>query len=195
MAVSPAQLLALTYSTVLASELIGDKSIFTIASLAMRFRPAAVACGIAVAFMAKMSAAVLSGHFLTHLPVRWTSGLSAATLFATALYVWLKPQETPPAEPDPARGWRSGVSVAFSAIFFAEWADPGQLAAAALAAGYAAPGVIWLAATLALFTKGGLAMTLGAGLRRRIPDSLARAISSTCCMVLGVVSLVDLLGS
>lgn len=183
-----AQLLVLTYSTVLASELIGDKSIFTIASLSMRFRPAAVACGIAFAFMAKMAAAVLGGHLIAQLPVRWTSGLSAATLFATALCVWLKKQETP-AAPDLAHGWRSGVSVAFSAIFFAEWADPGQLAAAALAAGSAAPGLVWLAGTLALLTKGGLAMGLGTGLRRRIPDRLARTISSTCCLILGLASL------
>ncbi|HEY0511617.1 MAG TPA: TMEM165/GDT1 family protein [Thermoanaerobaculia bacterium] len=189
------ELVVLTYSTVLASELIGDKSIFTIASLAMRFRPVAVACGVAIAFMAKMSAAVLGGHLLAHLPVRWISGLSAATLFATALFIWLRRQETPAAEPTPARGWQRGMSVAFSAIFFAEWADPGQLAAAALAAGSAAPGLVWLAGTLALFTKGGLAMTLGTGLRRRIPDRLARFISVTCCLVLGLVSLSDLLAS
>jgi Ca2+/H+ antiporter, TMEM165/GDT1 family len=190
-----AQLLVLTYSTVLASELIGDKSIFTIASLTMRFRPAAVACGIAFAFMAKMSAAVLGGHLVARLPVRWTSGLSAATLFATALCVWLKRQETSPATPDPERGWKSGVSVAFSAIFFSEWADPGQLAAAALAAGSAAPGMVWLAGTAALLTKGGMAMVLGTGLRRRIPDLWARTISSTCCLILGLASLSNLLAS
>jgi putative Ca2+/H+ antiporter (TMEM165/GDT1 family) len=190
-----AQLLVLTYSTVLASELIGDKSIFTIASLSLRFRPAAVACGIAFAFMAKMGAAVLGGHLVAHLPVNWTSGLSAATLFATAICVWFKRQETPAAALDVAPGWGSGVSVAFSAIFFSEWADPGQLAAAALAAGSAAPGMVWLAGTLALLTKGGLAMALGTGLRRRIPDRLARTISSTCCLILGLASLSDLLVS
>lgn len=34
--------------------------------------------------------------------------------------------------------WR-GVALAFSAVFFTEWGDPGQLAAATMVARYGAP--------------------------------------------------------
>ena len=187
------ELFALAYSTVLASELVGDRSIFTVSSLAMRFRPGAVACGIAAAFMAKMSVAVLCGRLLAGLPLRWASALSAATLLGTAIYLWLGRREAGPAT-EPSRGWAGAAGVAFSAVFFAEWADPGQISAAALTASSTSPPLlIWWAGTLALCTKGALAMTLGVGLRRRIPDRLARAVASSCCLTLGLVALSNLL--
>jgi putative Ca2+/H+ antiporter (TMEM165/GDT1 family) len=185
-----AQLLIVTYSTVLAGELIGDKSIFTVASLTLRFRPAAAICGVLAAFIGKMSVAVLFGHLLARLPPHWTSGLSAATLLVTAACAWLSKEADRP-RGDLRLPWHSAVAVAFSAIFFSEWGDPGQLAAAALAASSDAPGIVWLGGTLALCTKGALAMTLGVSLRRHVPDRLVRTISSLCCLVLGLVSLRD----
>jgi putative Ca2+/H+ antiporter (TMEM165/GDT1 family) len=169
------ELFLLAYWTVLASELIGDRSILTVASLATRFRPAAVACGIAVAFMVKMLVAVLCGDLLSRLPVRWASALSAATLLTTALYLWLGKHQDGTAAPEPSGRRRNAIGIAFSAVFFAEWVDPGQISAAALAARSASPMLVWWAGTLALWTKGALAMTLGVSLRRRIPDRLARA--------------------
>src|SRR5271166_6979274 len=58
-----------TYWTVLVSELIGDKTIYTIASLASRYSPAEVYAGITVAFMGKMLFAVLCAQLLIHIPV------------------------------------------------------------------------------------------------------------------------------
>lgn len=181
-----AQLLLVTYSTVLACELIGDRSLFTVASLAVRFRPAAAICGVTAAFMAKMWVAVLFGHLLARMSPRWTNGLSAATLLGTAVWVWISREEKSPRADFRVR-WPSAV--AFSAIFFSEWGDPGQLAAAALAASSNAPGIVWMGGTLALCTKGALAMTLGVSLRRHVSDRWARTISSTCCLVLGLLSL------
>jgi len=183
-----AQLLAVTYSAVLAGELIGDKSIFTVASLTLRLRPAATVCGIVTAFMGKMLIAVLLGHLLTRMPPRWTSALSAATLLITAVSIWISRREER-TRAEVSVKWRNAVWIAFSAIFFSEWGDPGQLAAAALAATSDAPGIVWLAGTLALCTKGALAMTFGLSLRRHVSDRLARAIASTCCLILGLISL------
>ena len=186
------QVLLATYSTVLVSELIGDRSILTIASLTLRFRPAATLCGVGGAFMGKMAVAVQFGHLLTRIPTRWTSGLSAATLLATAVWVWTSKQEEQSQIHLPVR-WRNGVAVAFAAIFFSEWGDPGQIAAAVLAASRDAPCFVWVGGTLALCTKGVLAMTLGVGVRRHISDRLARTLSSTCCLALGLISLRDVL--
>ena len=67
--------------------------------------------------------------------------------------------------------------------------------AAALAAGSNAPGLVWMGGTLALCTKGALAMTLGVSLRKHVPDRLARTIASSSCFVLGLISLRELLAS
>ncbi|HEV7515926.1 MAG TPA: TMEM165/GDT1 family protein [Thermoanaerobaculia bacterium] len=185
--------LLLSYWTVLVAELIGDRSIYTVTSLAMRFRPGVVYCGITVAFMGKMLVAVLFGRLLGHLPPTWTSAVSAASFFATAICIAFKRRGEPRPEPEVAPAWRNVALVSFLAIFFSEWADFGQISAAALVTRTNAPLAIWLGGSLALCTKGALAMTLGLHLRRRIPLSLARALATASCLILGLTSLYDLL--
>ena len=79
--------------------------------------------------------------------------------------------------------------ISFAAIFFSEWGDVGQLAAATLAARYHAPFIVWSGATLALMTKGLLALTLGAGLSRRLPQNVLRYGALSLCLTMGVLSL------
>jgi putative Ca2+/H+ antiporter (TMEM165/GDT1 family) len=183
---------ALAYWTVLAAELIGDRSIYTIASLALRFRPLVVYGGITAAFMGKMLVAVLCGRLLAHLPLAWTSAISAATFFATAICIWLKRRVSPRPEPEPALSWRGAAGVSFVAVFFSEWADFGQLSAAALAVRSNAAAAVWLGGSLALCTKGALAITVGMNLRGRISDYFARSLSTASCFILGVMSLREL---
>jgi Ca2+/H+ antiporter, TMEM165/GDT1 family len=182
--------LFLSYWTVLASELIGDKSIYTVTSLAVRFRPQWVYCGICAAFLGKMSIAVLFGKGLSRLPPSWLTGISAVTFLLSAAWIWLKKEKPAPGAPDGAGfSWTSAVSVSFCSIFFSEWADLGQLSAAALVLKSNAPGVVWLGGSLALCTKGALAMALGLGLRERVPRHLVRALSASTCLVLAFVAL------
>ena len=63
--------------TVLLAELVGDKSLYTVASLSLRFRPYIVFAGITVAFAGKALAAVLLAQVLVRLHSRWTDFLSA----------------------------------------------------------------------------------------------------------------------
>lgn len=185
-------LLLLSYWTVLAAELIGDKSIYTVTSLAMRFRSGVVYCGIGAAFMVKMLVAVLFGGVLGQLPMTWASAISTLTFLISAICIWFKKKEPDRPVPEAARTWQSAAAVSFLAIFCSEWADFGQLSAAALVAKYHAPGTIWLGGSLALCTKGALAMTLGMNLRKRVPDRLARTLATASCLVLALVSLHDL---
>jgi len=60
--------LVTSYWTVLVAELIGDKSIYTVASLTLRFRARPVLFGMTAAFGGKMLAAVLLGQLLMQLP-------------------------------------------------------------------------------------------------------------------------------
>lgn len=183
-------LLLLTYGTVLVSELVGDKSIYTISSLATRFRPLYVFCGLAVAFMLKMLAAVLLGQVIATLPASLVGAVSAVTFFATALVIWRKKGDAASTHNEGERYYPRAALITFAAIFFSEWGDVGQITAATLTARYQMPLVVWLGASSAMLTKGLLAITLGRGLRRHIPGHVLRPVSAGLCLLMGVVSAV-----
>jgi len=48
---------------------------------------------------------------------------------------------------------------------------------------------MWLGGTLAMTTKGALAMLLGVKLRDRLPQRTLRTLASASCCVLGVLAL------
>jgi putative Ca2+/H+ antiporter (TMEM165/GDT1 family) len=186
--------LVVAYTTVLLAELVGDKSVYAVAALGSRFRGWPVFVGIGLAFMGKMLAAVLLGSVILQLPGHWTTILSAGGFFACALFVWhSEPRGATPRSAEPA-SWPRSVAVSFGTLFFTEWGDPGQIAAAALAAHAKAGLFVWIGGTFALMTKGILAMTLGAKLSTALPERLLRTTASATCAVLGVLSLARLLG-
>jgi Uncharacterized protein family UPF0016 len=76
------------YWTVFIAELVGDKSIYTVSSLTLRFRPLVVFMGAFVAFAVKMLAAVLLGRFVVNLNYRWTDLVSACAFFVSAMLIW-----------------------------------------------------------------------------------------------------------
>ncbi len=185
----PLLIAATAYIAVLTAELIGDKMVFTVASLSARYRPAVVLAGLLPAQMLKMGAAVLAGDVIRRLPPLVVAAVSVCTFAATAAYLWPREGAAPPApaaapEPD----GRRGVLLAFSAVFLAEWGDVGQLTAAALTARFHLPLVVWCAATAAMVTKSVLAVWLGFGLRRYVPRRKARVAAAVVCMVMAVLS-------
>jgi Ca2+/H+ antiporter, TMEM165/GDT1 family len=182
-------LFILTYGVVFLAELVGDKALYTISTLTTRHRPVPVFCGIALAFMGKMLAAVLIGHVIAELPAALVAGTSAAVFFIMGLTIWLEKPGSAPIEPQQPRYWSMSLLIAFAAIFFSEWADVGQITAATLAARYQAPFTVWLAATLAMVTKGTLAMTLGIGLRAWLPRPALRYGASVVCVAMGIMAL------
>ena len=181
-------ILALTYWTVLVVELISDKAIYTVTTLAARHRPAAVFAGISTAFMLKTGAAVVFGRALLQLPARLTAAVSAVTLFLTAVMLWTKRAEAPAAPGDAPRG-ANGFVISFAALFFTEWADVGQVSTAALAAQYHMPLAIWAGGTAALMTKGLLALTVGMQLRRLVPAPVSKYAAVASCGALGMIAL------
>jgi putative Ca2+/H+ antiporter (TMEM165/GDT1 family) len=70
-----------------------------------------------------------------------------------------------------------------------EWGDPGQISAAALTVKSHSMLAPWLGGTLAMTTKGALAMTLGVKLRDRLPRRMLRTVASLSCSFLGVLAL------
>lgn len=180
------------YGMVFVAELVGDKAIYTIGTLATRFGPLPVFIGIVLAFMGKMWAAVLIGQTIASLPQSFLAGLSAVTFFVLALLFWFRKTDGSPINPGEPRRWYSPALTAFGAIFFSEWGDVGQIAAATVAAQYRAPFTVWAAATLAMTTKGILAITLGVGLRRHLSQNVLRRVALCLYVVMGIVSLANI---
>ncbi len=184
-------LLITSFTAVFVAELIGDKSTVAIGALATRYRALPVFTGLTIAFMGKMLVAVLAGQAIGQLPPLLVGWLGALAYFAGAMAIWReRPEEA--SELPLARGNRRAVYVSFATIFFSEWADVGQLAAATLAGQSHAPGIVWTGSTAALVTKGALAMTVGAGLSRWVPRTALRYGALCVCLTLGVLSVLRL---
>jgi putative Ca2+/H+ antiporter (TMEM165/GDT1 family) len=184
-------LLLATYGTVFLCEWLGDKNLYTITSLTMRFRPLYVFCGFTAAYMIKMGVAVLVGQSITELPTSLLTITSTLTFFITALVIWFRRGDDQPAHSTPNRNFSRVSLVAFAAILFSEWGDVGQIMAATLTVRYRLPLIVWLGATLALVTKGIMALAIGRGLRNRIPFSVLRPVCASLCVVMGIVSAVQ----
>jgi putative Ca2+/H+ antiporter (TMEM165/GDT1 family) len=183
-------LLFSTYAVVLTAELIGDKSIYTIATLVSRYRAPAVLLGVVAASMAKMGAAVMLGAVISSLPRLLISGLSALSFFLMGILFWFGNAEEQGGDQEVHPRGARGAMVAFCGIFFTEWGDPGQISAATMAAQHLAPWVVWTGATLALTTKGVLASVLGVKLYRRIPVTWLRYAGAAVCLTMGLSSLI-----
>jgi len=183
----------LAYWTVLVAELVGDRSIYTVSALSIRFRPAIVLSTMAMAFAGKMLAVVLLGKAIMRFDSRWTDILSACAFLISALLIWFdEPNEvlSPQSTQTP---WLRAVATCFGSLFFAEWGDTGQIAAAALTVKTGALFGVWLGGTLAMTTKGALAMVVGRKLGERLPQRMIRTIACLSCGVLGIIALGNVL--
>jgi putative Ca2+/H+ antiporter (TMEM165/GDT1 family) len=184
-------LLIVTYVTVFTGELVGDKLLYTISALSTRYRMSPLLSGVALAFMGKMAAAVVLGGVVARLPVKFVALISAATFFTMALALTLKaPAAKGMEQANPGRWFRPAL-ISFSVVFFSEWGDVGQIAAATIEARFQAPLVVWLGATLAMVTKAILAMTIGVALRNRISQEVLRYCGVGLLFSLGLFSLLN----
>jgi putative Ca2+/H+ antiporter (TMEM165/GDT1 family) len=175
--------------TVLVAELVGDKSIYTIASLALRYRARVVITAITAAFACKMLAAVLLAGLLAHLQSRWTDILSACAFFVSAFFLWFKEPEPVPKVRAVNPGWWRAAMVCFASIFLTEWGDPSQIAVAALTVKFHSSLATWLGGTLAMTAKGSLAIALGIRLSDRLPQTMLRTLATASCCILGILAL------
>jgi len=177
------------YWTVLIAELVGDKSIYTVGSLALRFRTSIVGGAVVLAFAGKMLAAVLLGSALAHLHFRGVNLVSAGAFFLSAMLIWFDEPKTEATSPTANFHWARAALICFVSVFFSEWGDPGQIAAAAMAANAHSWVAPWLGGMLAMMTKGALAITLGLRLRDWLPQRKLRTLASASCGVLGILAV------
>ncbi len=185
----------LTYGTVFVAEIVGDKLLYTTGVLATRYRTVPILCGMALGFMAKMGVAVMIGKAISTLPPLLVAAVTACSFIGVAYVLWRKPVDAPESRKNHSAS--KAAMVSFATIFFSEWGDTGQIAAATLAARYAAPLVVWVGAVAAMVTKGALAASIGAGVRRwiqeRISPRMVRYCGTGLLLILGLLSVLETL--
>jgi len=184
-----------TYGAVFVAEIVGDKLLYTTGVLATRYRSLPIMFGISVAFMAKMAVAVAIGQAISRLNPVVVAAVTTSSFLGVAWTLWRKPDVRPDGRETTSAP--TAALVSFAAIFFSEWGDVGQVTAATMAARFPAPFVVWVAAVLAMVTKGVLAAFLGAGVRQWIRDRLSPRVirygGVALLLLLGLLSVVETL--
>lgn len=150
---------------------------------------------VAAAFTLKMGVAVLVGNAISRLPRLLVAGLTAASFLGVAIALWRKPAETNGSRKE--HTLRKAALVSFATIFFSEWGDVGQITAATMSARFGLPLVVWAGAVSAMVTKGALAASVGAGVRRwiqtHVPPRAVRYCGVSLMLVLGLLSVLEIL--
>jgi Ca2+/H+ antiporter, TMEM165/GDT1 family len=193
-----ATLFGTAFVAVLLAELVGDKLLYGAGALAARIGARTVLLGAIPAFAAKSLVAVTLGGFVARLPHTAVAASSSIAFALTAFTIWREPHvtlvDTSAGSLEEGTPLFRGALAAVTAIFFAEWADPGQLAAAAFAARSGAPGLVWLAATSAMATKAILALALGSLLHRYAPQRAVRWAGASLGAALALSSAFQIRG-
>jgi len=178
------------------AEIVGDKLLYTTGVLSARYRAAPIFIGMTGAFMLKMAVAVAVGKAVSELPPFFVATLTSASFIGVAIALWLKPLDQSSSKDQPAAVSKAAM-VSFAAIFLSEWGDVGQITAATLAARFGAPVVVWVGAVAAMATKGGLASSIGAGVRRwiavKVSPQMARTVGVALLLLLGILSVAETL--
>jgi putative Ca2+/H+ antiporter (TMEM165/GDT1 family) len=196
---------AFTFGTIFLVEL-PDKTFIATLVLSTRYRPLLVWLGVGLAFFLQVLIAVTAGHLATLLPDGLLKGLAAAIFLLGAVLLF---RSAPGADAEeheteeeytaratargPARSGLAAVGTSFLVLFAAEWGDLSQLLTVSLVARFGEPLSVFLGAWGALLTVSGLAVLAGRLLLRRLRLSVLHYLGSAVCLLLAVITLIDLL--
>jgi putative Ca2+/H+ antiporter (TMEM165/GDT1 family) len=187
--------LATVFGVVFIGEL-PDKTMFASLLLAARGRSGLVWLGVAMAFLVHVAIAVTVGGVLfTLLPHRLVLVVVALMFLVGAVMSFRDASDGDDDAHD--TGYRSAgggrtVGTAFVVIFIAEWGDLTQILIANLAARYADPLGVGVAAVAALWAVAGVAMVAGR-LIRHLPTALVRRVTGVVLLVLAALAAFDAL--
>jgi putative Ca2+/H+ antiporter (TMEM165/GDT1 family) len=191
---------ALTFGAIFLVEL-PDKTFIAALVLSTRYRPLAVWIGVGLAFGVQTVVAVTAGALATLLPdtlikcvaflifligaivlVRTAPGADAAEKEQEEEYA------AKAAEP---KSFFKAMVASFLVLFAAEWGDLSQLLTISFVTKYHDHVSVFLGAWFALLTVSGLAVLAGRVLLRYMKLSLLHYIGAAVCLVLAVVTLVE----
>jgi putative Ca2+/H+ antiporter (TMEM165/GDT1 family) len=159
--------------------------------LASRGRAGLVWLGAAGAFLLHVLIAVTVGSVLfTFLPHTLVEAVVAVMFLLGAVMAFRDTGDEEEAEGVTTKPGSRTVLTAFVVIFIAEWGDLTQILTANLAARYADPIEVGIAAVLALWAVAGLAMVAGR-LLRSLPVVPVRRITGVVLIALAVLAALD----
>ena len=178
-----------------------DKTFIATLVLATRYNPLTVWIGVASAFLVQTVIAVTLGGVIGQLP-RTPVEIFAGLMFLVGGLILIRGAANADAEEaeieqefeakakSGMRGWRA-IGASFLVLFVAEWGDLSQLLTAGLVVKYQDPVSVGVGAFLALATVSALGAVLGRSLLQRIRLATVRRIGGSVCLLLAVVSLLQ----
>ena len=176
--------LVTAFSLVFLAEL-GDKTALAILLLSSRGRALPVILGAWAAFFLQGLIALGLGSLLAKLPPDIVRFGAAAVFLGFGLLLILK-DESPEEEEAPPPG-RKLFAGAFLMVFIAEFGDATQIGSAALVARLHAPWMVFIGATLALWSVALLMATVGKTVGKRLPVKWLRRGAG--CLFIGFALL------
>lgn len=180
-----------------------DKTFIATLVLATRYQPLLVWIGVSAAFLVQTVIAVTLGGLLGQLP-RTPVEIFAGLMFLVGGLILIRGAGKADAEEAETEhefesktktktgihGWQV-VGTSFLVLFVAEWGDLSQLLTAGLVVKYEDPVSVGVGAFLALATVSALGAALGRTLLQRIKLATIRRIGGGVCLLLAVVSLLQ----
>ena len=197
-------ILAATFGAIFVVEL-PDKTFIAALVLSTRYRPLAVWIGVGLAFAVQTLVAVSIGALATLLPDVLVKGV-ALLIFLMGAVVLVRTApgaeaaereqeeefEAAAAEP---KTFLKAAAASFLVLFAAEWGDLSQLLTISFVTRYDNHVSVFVGAWTALLTVSGLAVLAGRVLLRHMRLSLLHYIGAAVCLVLAVVTLVEILAA
>jgi putative Ca2+/H+ antiporter (TMEM165/GDT1 family) len=193
---------ALTFAAIFVVEL-PDKTFIAALVLSTRYRPLLVWIGVGLAFFLQVLIAVTAGQLATLLPEAVIRSVAVLIFLVGAVVLFraapgadaeeASAEEEYAAKASASRsGWKTVVT-SFVVLFTAEWGDLSQLLTVSLVARYEEPLSVFAGAWAALLAVSGLAVVAGRVLLRYLKLSLLHYIGAGVCLLLAVLTLVELL--
>jgi putative Ca2+/H+ antiporter (TMEM165/GDT1 family) len=176
-----------TFGLIFVAEL-PDKTAYTMLLLAARGRPVQVFVGSCAAFAVQGLVAVALGSLAARLPPDAIRYLAAAMFLGFGL--WLLFSKTEPEAHAANLSKNRALLQAFGLVFLAELGDATQLGTAALVARLHYRWSVYVGSTLALWSVGLLAVSIGGTVGARIPKRALRRVAGGLFCLFAIVSLV-----
>lgn len=191
------------FITIFAVEL-PDKTFVATLVLATRYRPLPVWVGVSAAFLIQTVVAATAGGFIANLP-RTPVEILAGLLFLIGGVILIRGAKAADSEEKETEHEFEGktrpgvhglraVGASFLVIFVAEWGDLSQLLTAGLVVRFHDPLSVGVGAWVALAAVSALGAVLGRVLLRRIHLSTIRRAGGVVCLLLAVLTLLQVVG-
>jgi Ca2+/H+ antiporter, TMEM165/GDT1 family len=193
--------IAITFGAIFVVEL-PDKTFIAALVLSTRYRPLAVWIGVGLAFGVQTLVAVTAGTLATLLPDVWIKCFAIVIfLLGAVLLVRSAPgadEEEKAAEEEYSsragepKSFLGAAVASFLVLFAAEWGDLSQLLTISFVTKYDDHIDVFVGAWAALLVVSGLAVVAGRVLLRYMKLSLLHYIGAAICLLLAVVTTVEL---